>query len=165
MNKKDICEVLYASYGEFVERRRKGLVWPIIVLVAGLAILAVNMVIDNGADSNNLKSTLVLVGSITAVVGVVLVLMRILGAGAPYHKGSKSFLVERTYSFAHTQREKAVAAAKACDMKALASLPQSEVPSITVVTYSLRNGEFAAVQAFAYEELEYRPLFDVVVKH
>lgn len=164
MNKKGICEVLYTSYGDCVEARRKSLVWPIVVLVAGVALLIVNAFVDNGADSNNLKSTLVLGGGLVAIAGIVLILARLLGEGAPYHKATKSFLCGRTYSFAAEQREQVMQAVKVCDVAALAKMPQSDVQSIVVVTYASKGHEFVALQPFVYEELEYRPIVDVVVK-
>ena len=126
--------------------------------------LIINAFVDNGADSNNLKSTLVLGGGLVAIAGIVLILERLLGEGAPYHKATKSFLCGRTYSFAAEQREQVMQAVKVCDVAALAKMPQSDVQSIVVVTYASKGHEFVALQPFVYEELEYRPIVDVVVK-
>ena len=163
MDKNIFSEALYASYGDLVVCRRKSIVVPVLTLVAGLAILVVNSLVYNGNDSNNLKSSLVLLGGLVSLVGLVLILVRLLGRGEPYHKASRRFLEYNTYSFGHEQRETVLKAVKDGNVELLKRTPQTDVASIVVMIYSSVGGEFMAMQPFAYEELEYRPICNMVV--
>lgn len=163
MDKNIFNEALYASCPDVVVCRRKSVVLPIVTLVTGVALLVVNSFIDNGGDSNNLKSSLVLLGGIIALVGVIVTLVRLFGRGEPYHKATRQFLSYDSYNFGHEQREKVLKAVKEADVESLKKLPQSEVASIAVMAYTSTGGEFVAMQPFAYEELEYRPICDVKI--
>lgn len=44
------------------------------------------------------------------------------------------------------------------DVVRLLALPRSEVPALAVALYRTPDNRFAAMQAFEYAELEYRPL-------
>ena len=55
MDKIKICEAMYALPGEVVVRRRKSLLIPAVLLVAGVAMLVLNNIYGAGL-SNNMRS-------------------------------------------------------------------------------------------------------------
>ena len=61
MDKIKICEAMYALPGEVVVRRRKSLLIPAVLLVAGVAMLVLNNIYGAGL-SNNMRSALVFLG-------------------------------------------------------------------------------------------------------
>ena len=158
MNIKDFNEALYASSNGVVVARRKSIVLPLLTLVAGVALLVANYLIENGADANNLKSTLVLIGGIFAVAGVVLCAVRIFGAGEPYHTIDKCFLVQRQYSFERAQQGAVVKAIESGDKSVLEAVGESNIAGITAVCSHSPRGKFCAMQAFAYEEFVYQAI-------
>ncbi|MBR6655952.1 MAG: hypothetical protein IKL20_05045 [Alistipes sp.] len=157
-------EALYASSKGVVVERRKSLIVPILVLLAGIALLVVNFFIENGDDANNLKSTLVLAGGAVVLLGVALCGIRIFGSGAPYHKGDKCMLVCKQYSFDRSQQDEVVKIVTACDKEALDNLEEGDIAGVAVLCYHSPRGKFVAMQAFAYEEFTYKEITSFKVK-
>lgn len=158
MNIKDFNEALYTSSNGVVVARRKNIVLPLLTLVAGVALLVANYLIENGTDANNLKSALVLVGGALVVAGVVLCGVRIFGAGAPYHTVDKCFLVQCQYSFERGQQDTVVKAIESGDKSALENVGESNIAGITAVCSFSPRSKFCAMQAFAYEEFVYQAI-------
>ena len=158
MDIKDFNEALYASSNGVVVERRKSIIVPVLVLLAGIALLVINYFIDNGNDANNLKSALVLVGGIVAIVGIVLCGINIFGGGAAYHTTDKCFLARKQYSFDRTQHDEVVKAVERCDKLALDGIEESDIAGVSVVCYYSPRSKYCAMQAFAYEEFVYNSI-------
>lgn len=163
MNIIEINEAIYASSNGVIVERRKSIVVPFLVLLAGLGMLVVNYFIDNGDDANNLKSTLVLAGGAVTILGAVLSGMRLFGDGAPYHKVDKCYLVCKQYSFARSLEQKVVAAVNSGNKRDLDAISEGEVAGVIVICYYLPKGSFVAMQAFAYEEFTYKPITELKI--
>ena len=83
MDKIKICEAMYALPGEVVVRRRKSLLIPAVLLVAGVAMLVLNNIYGAGL-SNNMRSALVFLGGALALAGMITLAARFFSAeGAP----------------------------------------------------------------------------------
>ena len=92
MDKIKICEAMYALPGELVVRRRKSLLVPAVLLLAGVAILVLNNLYGAGL-TNNLRSAMVFVGGSLALVGMITLAARFFSAeGAPYYRPGRSYL-------------------------------------------------------------------------
>ena len=164
MDIKNFNEALYASSNGVVVERRKSIVVPALVLLAGLGVLAINLFIENGDDANNLKSALVLVGGAITIIGSALCGARIFGAGAPYHTADKCFLVRKHYSFDRAQQKEVVKAVDKCDKLALDVIPESDISGLSVICYHSPQSKYRAMQAFIYEELTYKSLTDMKIE-
>ena len=164
MNIKDFNEALYASSNGVVIERRKNILKPFLVLFMGLALLLTNNFIENGDDANNLKSTIILIGGFTTLIGVVLCSINIFGTGAPYHTGDKSHLKCKRYSFDCSQRDTVLRAVKSCDKLALDVIDESDIAGISVVCYYSSFSRYCVMQAFAYEDFTYKSITDMVTK-
>ena len=164
MDIRDFNEALYASSNGVVVERRQSIILPIIVFLAGVAILALNSLIENGSDANNLKSALVLIGGATALIGIALCGVRIFGGGAPYHTIDKCFLERKQYSYERDAREEVIKAVEACDKLALDAIKESDIAGITVVCYYSPRSKYCAMQAFAYEEFVYKGITRMSIK-
>lgn len=157
MNKNELCEAICALPDGAIVRRRKSLFMPVVLLLAGAAMIVANNV--SGAElTNNLRSALVFVGGTVAVVGLMLLLTRIFGGGALYHKEAKSFLRYEELYFDRTFWREVTSYVEDGDMKRLHALDRSRVPAVAVAIYATPDRRFAAMQAFEYTDLEYRPL-------
>lgn len=161
MNNKDMDKAIYALSGGVIVGRKKGFAMPLSLVIVGVALLVINGFVNNGSDTNNLKSTLVLLGGLVLIIGIVLSCIRIFGGGAPYHKGDKCFLEHKRYTFDRSQQSAAVEAVEQCDKRKLDELGESEVASIVVECYYSPKGTYRAMQAFAYEELIYKEITGV----
>ena len=144
---------MYALPGEVVVRRRKSLVLPAALFVAGVVLLVLNHVY--GAElSNNMRSALVFLGGSLAA--------RFFSAeGAPYYRAGRCYL---RYDELYFERGLA-AEVRECvaqgDAERLFALPHAQVPAVAVAVYRTPDNRFAAMQAFEYADLEYRPLTEL----
>ena len=158
MNIKDFNEALYASSDGVVVEHRKSPILPIIILLAGVAILVANSFVQNEPDANNLKSTLVLVGGLVTLVGAIYTAITIFGRGVPYHKEEQCFLLNKKYSFERALQSEVVAAVEKCDKIALDALEESDVAGVMVVCYYSPKSNYRIMQAFVYDEFTYQSI-------
>ncbi len=165
MDIKDFNEALYASSNGVVVERRKSIIIPILILLAGVALLVANYFIENGNDANNLKSALVLTGGSLAIIGIVWCGVRIFGGGAPYHTADKCFLIREQYSFDRAQQNTIIKAIESCDKTAIDNLEESDIAGLSVLCYHSPRSKYCAMQAFAYEEFVYKAITELEVKN
>ena len=163
MNKKRFCEALYASCDGVVVCRRKSLIIPALLIVAGIALPFAGALLGDSVSAQNLHSALVITGLGVALVGAVLLLGRVAGHGEPYHKEKRAFLRSEIRSFDRSMRSKVLDCIGKGDYKALMALPTDDASGLSVLIYALPDGSFAAAQAYEYAELEYRQIGSVVV--
>ena len=163
MNTKKFCETLYASCDGAVVRRRKSLLTPILLIVAGIGLPFLGGLLEDNATTDTLHSALVICGIGIILVGAILLLGRCTGDGEPYHLKRRCFLNSQSRNYKRELRSKVLDALGKGDYKALMAIPTSEASGLTVLIYALPDGTFAAAQAYEYTELEYRPLGSVYV--
>lgn len=157
MSKYDMCEALYALPGGVVVKRRKPIAMPAALLVAGVALLIINSQIEASAEMMNLKSALVLFGAVAAVVGAVILVLRMMGgAGAPYHAADGCYLKCKELKFNKEKSAQLRDLVNRGDFTTLRSLPEDGVSAVTVVMYTSPRSGFCAAQVFEYFELELR---------
>lgn len=161
MDIKNFNEALYASSnGDVVERRRNTII-PVLALIVGIALLVGNYFIENSSDSNNLKSALVLIGGAITLISIALCGVRIFGAGEPYYKSDKCFLIRKQYSFDRTQYDSVIKAVEACDKLALDAIEEGSIAGISVLCYYSPLSKYCVMQAFAYEEFIYKSITEL----
>lgn len=164
MEIKEINEAIYASSNGVVVERRKSIVVPILLLLSGVALFVLNYFIENGSDANNLKSSIVLVGAGLMLLGGLLGGIAIFGEGLPYHKTDKCFLVCKKYSFDHSQQQEVTAAVNSGEKSKLDAIKESNITGVLAVCYYSPKGDFTAMQVFAYDELDYKPISEVKIR-
>ena len=149
MDKIKICEAMYALPGEVVVRRRKSLVLPAALLAAGVAILVLNHVYG-ASMTNNLRSSAVFIGGSLALAGMITL--------AAYYRAGRSYLRYDELYFERSQSRDVVALVAEGNVERLLAMPHARVPAVSVAMYRTPDNRFAAMQAFEYADLEYRPL-------
>lgn len=158
MDKIKICEAMYALPGEVVVRHRKSLLVPFVLLLIGAAMLVANKMYVS-ALSNNVSSALVFVGGALALAGLVTLAVRFFGSeGVPFHRGERCYLRYDELYFGRDTRGEVMQKIDAGDVGQLLTMPRAQVPAVAVAVYHTRDNRFAAMQAFEYAELEYKPL-------
>ena len=163
MNTKRFCETLYASCDGAVVPRRKSLLTPILLLIAGIGLPFLGGLLEDNATADTLHSALVICGIGIALVGAILLLGRCTGDGEPYHLKRRCFLSSQIRNYERELRSEVLDALGKRDYKALMAIPTSEASGLTVLIYALPDSTFAAAQAYEYAELEYRPIGSVYV--
>lgn len=161
MDKSKICEALYALPGQVVVRRRKPILMPVALFAAGAAMIVLNNLY--GAElTNDLRSAAVFTGGTLALVGIVLVLAQLFGGeGAPFHSSEGCYLRCEELYFDRTDRDTVVRSVDEGAVERLLDAGHARVPAVAVVLYRTPDSRFAAMQAFEYAELEYKPLTEL----
>lgn len=163
MDKTKICEAMYALPGEIVVRRRRSLGLPLMLLAAGALLLIVNGAYGE-RFSNDLRSALVFTGGVTALAGVIALAVRIFSTeGIPYHSREHCFLRYEELYFDRTARTDVVGMVGDGAVERLLKLPRAQVPAVAVAIYRTGDNRFAAMQAYEYADLEYKPLTELKI--
>lgn len=163
MDKNKICEAMYALPSGVVVKRRKSLLVPVVLTLVGVALIVLNNLVGDSLG-NDLSSSVIFVGGMLAMVGVVLILLRVLGAsGVPFHRDGRSYLRYDELTFERGIRSDVLACVNGGAIDDLLKIPRSQVPSVTVALYRTPDNRFAAMQAFEYADLEYKPLSELKI--
>ena len=162
MDKNKICEALYALPGNIVVKRRKFQLLPAVLFVAGAAMIVVNNMY--GADlTNNLRSSIVFIGGILVVAGMIMAAAQMFGSGGPFHREERCFLLYEELYFDRGIRSDVMQAVSDGDVERLLGMKRAQVPALTVALYRTPGNRFAAMQAFEYADLEYKPLTELKI--
>lgn len=161
MDRRKICEAMYALPGGVVVRHRKPVSIPAALLAIGVAMIVTNNLY--GAEwSNDMRSALVFSGGALSLAGLILTAVRLFGSeGAPYHSGVRRYLRYEELYFDPGARQEVVRCVADGDVKGLLERTHAGVPAIAVAVYRTPDNAFAAMQAFEYADLEYRPLSEL----
>lgn len=163
MNKHTICEAMYALPGDVVVRRRKSPLVPFMLLALGAALLLANAAYG-AAWSVNLRSAAVFMGGVLILAGAIGSATRIFGSqGAPYHTGERCFLHYDELYFGRDAREAVMRQVRDGAVDGLLAMPHDPVSTIAVAIYRTKDNRFAAMRAYEYADLEYRPLTELRV--
>ena len=152
MDRNKICEAMYALPGGVVVKRRKSQLRAAVLFIAGVALVVVNNMY--GAElTNNMRSAIVFIG------GMVMAAIQLFGSGGvPFHKDKHCYLVFEELYFDRGVRADVVQSVEDGAVDRLLGLARANVPALTVALYRTPDNSFAAMQAFEYADLEYKPL-------
>ena len=157
--------MIYAQTEGAIIPRRRSVVMPVMVLVAGVVLLVLTAMIDSTVENGNLRSALMLFGAIFAIAGLVMLVSRLSGASrAPYCVKDGCFLDKKELKFAKEQKNIIIDLLRKGDFTTLRNLKQNDVSALVVTEYSSPKSRVVACQAFEYLELELRPVSDLVLK-
>ena len=171
MDKNKICEALYALPGNVVVKRRKFQLLPAVLFVAGAALIVVNNMY--GADlTNNLRSSIVFIGGIMVVAGMIMAAAQMFGSGgAPFHREERCFLLYEELYF--DRGEKYGCGSPTCGVGCdcdryvefwnLVFTQFDNDGNNNYTLYRPPGNRFAAMQAFEYADLEYKPLTELKI--
>ena len=163
MDKKTICEAMYALPGNIVVKRRKFPFTAMVLLVAGAAMIALNSLVGESL-SNDVRSALVFAGGALAIAGAVAFAARMFASdGTPYHSGMRSYLRYDELYFDLAKRGDVVGSVGDGAVERLLGMKHAHVPALTVAMYRTPDNRFAAMQAFEYADLEYRPVTELKI--
>ena len=164
MKNYDMCEALYALPGGVVQPRRKPVALPLLVAIAGVAMMVANAMLPKSVEYANLKSALVLFGVLFALVGVVVCVIRFSGRScAPWHVQDGCFLKREELKFVKERSSMVRDLVRKGDFATLRSLPDDGVSAVTVVVYSSPRSGFCAAQVFEYVDMELQAVGDIKI--
>ena len=157
-------EALYALPGGVVQPRRKPVALPLLVAIAGVAMMVANAMLPKNVEYANLKSALVLFGVLFALVGAVVCFIRFSGRScAPWHVQDSCFLKREELKFVKERSSMVRDLVRKGDFATLRSLPDDGVSAVTVVVYSSPRSGFCAAQVFEYVDMELQAVSDIKI--
>ncbi len=163
MDKRTICEALYALPSGAVVRRKKSVLPSIVVIVAGVAgIVLYYMMRDN--LSNNLASSLILSAGGVLLVGLLMLSTALTDKeGRPVlsQTGEPLRYTERYYPIERKAEVRQLI--EDGSLKRLLSVADGSVSGIAVAIYHTSDLRIVAAQAYEYVDFEYRPVSSVKV--
>jgi hypothetical protein len=160
---KHIDEAIYELGTDRVIRKKGSVIGAIVVLLAGVAMVAVSMMPSVEA-SENLYTAFVFLGWVMVLAGVIWGLATLFGgSGRAYHVPSKEFL-KRTELFFEGEKfaEVADCVAKG-DFARLASIDGGVGASVSVVMYEGKQSGIRMCQLFRYIPHNYEPEGDMLI--
>ncbi len=163
MDKKMLCEALYALPGGVVVRRKKSLLPSLIVMAVGIA-LVVFYYLSLDAMSNNLASSLILAAGGVLLVGILMLMSRIFdneGHPALAATGEKLRYEERFFPL--DERAAIQRHIDQGDLLHLLAKNEGQVSSIAVAILYSADRRIAAMQGYEYLGFEYRPITGIKV--
>ena len=83
--------------------------------------------------------------------------------GAPFHREERCFLLYEELYFDRGIRSDVMQAVSDGDAERLFGMKRAQVPALTVALYRTPGNRFAAMQAFEYADLEYKPLTELKI--
>ena len=163
MDKNKICEALYALPAGVVIKRRKSQMLPAVLFIIGAVMLVLNNMY--GAElTNNLRSSAVFVGGILVITGMAMAAIQMFGSGGvPFHKAERCFLLYEELYFDRGIRGEVMQSVADGTVERLLGMKRAQVPALTVALYRTPDNRFAAMQAFEYADLEYKPLTELKI--
>ena len=88
MDKKSICEVMYALPDGVVVRRKRSYILPVFVFLIGVALVVLSYSMELSANNH---SSMILVAGATVIVGILMICNRIFDTeGRPWHVPTNS---------------------------------------------------------------------------
>lgn len=164
MAKYNMCEAMYALPEGKIIPHKKPITIPLLILIAGAALLAVNGWLLAGVDMPDLKSALVLFGAAFIMVGGAIACSRIAGNSTnPYLKNDGCFLKREELKFRKEQKPTVMELFGRGNFTNLRQIPSDGVSSIVVEVYSSPKSGFTAAQVFEYIDLELQPISELKI--
>lgn len=159
MAKYDMCDQMYSSLGGKVIAKNKPLTTPLLVLLGGMLLFAINGFLIKNQEFVNLKSALVLFGSALTLVGGTILGMRLFGRStAPYCTKPEGYLKREELKFTKEQKAQVLGLIQKGEFDTLRAMPQSDISTLMVAIYSSHRSPLQVAQAFEYIDLELRPI-------
>lgn len=152
-----------ANY-ESIRMKPKNPLPGILLAIAGTALIIMNYTVEGIASNANLSSGLVLLGTLAAIAGIIMLLIIFLGKkGIPVYIPTGQKLDRREFYYDTSLRDKVCAFVTKGDFSSLSALPRSESSSLMAVVYSTPGNDIALAQVLEFVPHFYQPLDEPIV--
>lgn len=163
MNDKHIRKAMYALPDGVVVRRRKPIIPFLLMFVAGFALIIFSD-LDGEVLSHNLSLGILTAGvTLTVISGMVLSLRFPQKRGAPAMSDTGEYLIHKEYNFDRSMRADLLQWIAAGDIEKIISQKPVALQSIVVSMYRTQDNRFAAMQAYEFVELEFKPISEIKI--
>lgn len=159
MDKKSICEVMYALPDGVVVRRKRSYILPVFVFLIGVVLVVLSYSMELSANNH---SSMILVAGATVIVGILMICNRIFDTeGRPWHVPTNSSLRYEERFFPVENRNEVRRFVEEGSLKRIIAADKKHTSGIAVAIYRTEDCTFGAMQAYEYVGYEYRPITPV----
>lgn len=161
MDKKQLCEAMYALPGGVVVRRQKNKGMALATIVVAVVMLSSTSLFSQSMTAN-LSSAAVLVGISALVVGVIWLLSLLFDKeGQPVLARTNLPLRYEERYFPLEERGRVMQLIDGVKLAEVVTHTNNQVSGIVVALYRNHDNTFGAMQAYEYIDYEYRPITPV----
>lgn len=158
-------EAIYGMDGLQIEPRKKNLILPFAVLLAGAALIFAAYKYDYIASNPNLSSGSLLFGFAGIVAGIIMAISALTSKGIPFYAPTKEKLKKYELRFDTELKDKVKKHVAAGDFESLTDLPEGTSSAVKVIIYKTQSGELIIAQVQEYVPHTYRPADDIMIFH
>lgn len=159
MDKKSICEVMYALPDGVVVRRKRSYILPVFVFLIGVVLVVLSYSMELSVNNH---SSMILVAGATVIVGILMICNRIFDTeGRPWHVPTNSPLCYEERFFPVENRNEVRRFVEEGSLKRIIAADKKQTSGIAVAIYRTQDCTFGAMQAYEYVGYEYRPITPV----
>ena len=165
MIRYEICEALYALPNGVVQPRRRSVVKPLCIALAGVAVVVAN-VMFTGFSNDTLSMLLTVVGASLMLYGLVVTMMRVAGdERVPYHTPSNRYMEYRERCYSREELAELTDAIANHDTARIDNIKTSSISAITLAECSTKDGTLVAYALYEYDNYEDRLVGKVKIIH
>lgn len=159
MDKKSICEAMYALPGGVVVRRKKSYLLPVLIFLIGMALVVLYYCSELSANTG---SSLIMAAGATVIIGILMICNCIFDTeGRPWHVPTNRPMRYEERFFPVESRNDVRRYVEEGSLKRILAADKSRVSGIAVAIYRTEDCSFGAMQAYEYVGYEYRPITPV----
>lgn len=160
---KQIEEHLAEALGSDVTLKRKSAAKSLLMLIAGIAIIVASAKVP-ALSSGYINSTMIFVGGLLALVGLLMGLSAFLSKEF-YYIPEKSRLSKKVEFFDIAEEGNVKKLVESGSINGLEELRKSTAPTLQLIMYRTSKGKVVAAQLQKYIPYTYHPVTDIVVMH
>ena len=153
-----LTDVLYHQDG--VVARKKNPVFPLVVVAAGIGLSIWSLNAPALEDSKNLSASLMLVGGVVALLGLIRLVMAFTGK-KPVYGPTGETLTRKELFFEAQDRQALLAAFQAGDMEKIERIPHGHSSNVLLMIYTTPSGSCTLAQVQEYVPHEFVAVTDV----
>ena len=153
-----LTDVLYHQDG--VVARKKDPVFPLVVVAAGIGLSIWSLNAPALEDSKNLSASLMLVGGVVALLGLIRLVMAFTGK-RPVYGPTGETLTRKELFFEAQDRQALLAAFQAGDMEKIERIPHGHSSNVLLMIYTTPSGSCTLAQVQEYVPHEFVAVTDV----
>ena len=158
-----IDEAIYDLGDLHITRKKKNPLASIIVLLVGVGLTASVYTVEAIQSNANLSSALILIGGITAIIGLVKTLICLFHKGLPVYKPTGERLRRFEFFYEAANRDRVCDCVRRGDFKALAEIPQSNTSAIIAILYKTPGDNIALAQVLEFIPHFHRPVMETQI--
>lgn len=156
-----IDDVIYNIADGNIVRQRKNPVVPALISVVGVALTVWSLASPEMKESANLSSSLMLLGFVLILIGIIRLIVVMKGR-VPFYKPTSERLRRSEMFYDAKDKWTVCNAIEAGNIEVLNGIPKSDASGVLLTVYTTPSGSFTAAQVSEYVPHQFVPVTGIV---